>query len=246
MMRRGIDLSRFKLVLILLLTTVGLLVFSSAGLASEDLSNVITVNGNGIVKVSPNMADLSFAVVTEAADAGTATTQNAKMVNKVIEALKNSGIPQADITTAGYNLYPKYIYEENKSPRISGYEVRNEILVTVRDVANVGNTIDVAVKSGINQVQNIRFYVEGNMDQKIKALRQAIEDARSKAEVIAAALGKKIAGVKSATGDWYNDGPQPIILEKRMAAGAGGAMDTPINPGMVEIRATAQIVYLIQ
>lgn len=240
-------MNRFKLLLIVLLTTVGLFVFSSGGFAtSEDLTNVITVNGNGIVKVSPNMADLSFAVVTEAADAGTATTQNANLVNKVINALKNSGIPQADITTAGYNLHPKYIYEENKSPKISGYEVRNEILVTVRDLSKVGNTIDIAVKNGINQVQNIRFYVEGNMDQKIKALRQAIEEARSKAEVIAAAIGKKIVGVKSATGDWYNDSPPPIILEKRMAAGAGSAMDTPINPGMVEIRASAQIVYIIQ
>lgn len=239
---------KFKSTFIVLLTTLALLVFCTAGFANENVSltNVITVNGSGLVKVAPNMADISFAVITEAEEAGSAQAQNARLVNNVIEALKNSGIATADITTAGYNLNPRYIYEEKKPPRISGYKVCNEILVTVRDIAMVGKVIDIAVKNGINQVQNIRFYVEGNMDQKIQALRQAIEEARAKADVIAAALGKKIAGVKSAGGSWYNTAPPPIYYEKGPAGGADRAASTPINPGMAEIRASADIVYIIE
>jgi len=238
-----------KFLLIALLSTFCLLFFSSTCFASAEtqLTNVISASGNGVVELAPNMADISFAVITEANEAEIAQVENSEIVNKVVNSLKNNGISSTDINTAGYNLNPKYIYDEKKSPKISGYEVRNEITVTVRDTALIGKVIDLAVKSGINQVRNIRFYVEGSMEQKAKALTQAIEDARVKAEVIATALGKKIVGIKSASGNWYNDVPQPIYFERSMAVGGGAdsAMSTPISPGLAEIRASAEIVYLI-
>ncbi len=237
-----------KLMLIVLLATLCLLTICTTCFAAEaDLSNVISVRGEGTVKLSPNMADINFAVITEADQAGIAQAENSELVTKVINSLKDAGIAATDISTSGYYLNPQFIHEEGKSPKISGYKVRNEIIVTVRDTASIGKIIDLAVKSGINQVQNIRFYVEGSTAQKAKALTQAIEDAQVKAEVIAAALGKKIVGIKSASGDWYDNAPQPIYFEKDMAVGMGGdsVASTPINPGMVEIRANAEMVYLI-
>ncbi|WP_347488743.1 SIMPL domain-containing protein [Desulfoscipio sp. XC116] len=237
-----------KYLLILLLSTVCLLFFGGTCFASAEteLTNVISVSGNGIVKLAPNVADINFAVITEADEAGIAQAKNTELVNKAINSLKNSGISLNDINTSGYNLNPQYIHEEGKSAKISGYEVRNEITVTVRDISMIGKVMDLAVKNGINQVQNIEFYVEGSEEQKAKALTQAIEDARAKAEIIAAALGKKIVGIKSANGNWYND-PVPILFKESMADGAraGGALPTPINPGLAEIRASAEIVYLI-
>ncbi|AGL00530.1 SIMPL domain-containing protein [Desulfoscipio gibsoniae] len=238
-----------KFLFIVLLSALSLIFFSTTCFASAEteLTNVISVSGSGVIKLAPNVADINFSVITEADEAGIAQAKNSEIVNKVINSLQNSGIPATDIYTAGYYLNPKYIYEERKSPQISGYEVCNEITVTVRDTALIGKVIDLAVKSGINQVQNISFYVEGGMEQKAKALTQAIEDARAKAEVIAAAIDKKIVGIKSASGNWYDDAPSPIIFEKRLAAGAGAdsATSTPINPGLVEIRASAEIIYLI-
>lgn len=237
-----------KSMLIVLLATLCLLTFSTNCFAAgADLSNVISVSGEGVVKLSPNIADINFAVITEAGETGMAQAKNSELVTKVISSLKDAGIAAADISTSGYYLNPRYIYEEGKSPQISGYKVHNDIIVTVRDITSIGKIIDLAVKSGANQVQNIRFYVEGSTAQKAKALTQAIEEARVKAEVIAAALGKKIVGIKSASGNWYDNAPQPIFFEKAMAVGMGmdSASSTPINPGMVEIRATAEMVYLI-
>lgn len=241
-------MKRIKSLLVVFLTVLALLSFSAAAFAEDNgaSDNVITVNGSGTVKVAPNTAEVSFAVIAEAAEAGAAQTKNADMVNKVIGALKAGGISQNDIITSGYNLGPKYVYENNKAPRISGYEVRNEIAVTVRDINSVGKVIDLAVDNGINQVQNIQFYYEGGMEYKDQALRQAIEDARSKAEVIATALGKKIVGIKSATGNWDNNAPPPVIYEKRMASYDEAAASTPVTPGLAEINASADITYLFQ
>ncbi len=236
-------------VFITLLVTLCLLL-GGTGLASAEteLSKVISVSGNGVVKMAPNVADVNFSVITEASDAGLAQAKNAEIVSKVINSLQNTGISSSDINTAGYYLYPRYVYDKGKPAKISGYEVRNEITVTVRDTALVGKVIDLAVDSGINQVQNIRFYVEDSTEQKARALRLAIQDARAKADVIAAALGKRITGIKSASGNWYDDTLQPIIFKERLAAeaAADNAVFTPLNPGLVEIKATAEIVYIIE
>ncbi|MFA5385262.1 MAG: SIMPL domain-containing protein [Eubacteriales bacterium] len=232
--------------LITLLTLFILLSFSGMCLAQDnDLSaNTITVTGEGLVKAPPDTAEINFAVVTNAAEAQKAQTANAEISHKVITALEKNGIAAADISTINYSLYPNYAYGEKEAPRITGYEVINEIKVTLHNLDKIGAVIDLAVKNGINRVQNINFYANNSMEQKILALRQAVSEARIKAETIAASLGKKIVGVKSASGNWSNNQPTPIYYEK-VQLSLGGAADTDINPGQVEIRADAEIVYLI-
>lgn len=241
-------MKRIRSLLVVVLTVLALLAFNTAAFAADNsaVDNVITVNGSGIVKVAPNTAEVSFAVITEAAEAGAAQTKNATLVNKVLSALKDNGISQNDIVTSGYNLGPKYVYEDNKAPKISGYEARNQITVTARKIDSVGKVIDLAVSNGINQVHNIQFYYEGGVEHKAQALRLAIEDARSKAEVIATALGKQIVGIKSASGNWYDNAPPPVMYAKSRLSLDGAAESTPVSPGLAEIRASADITYLFQ
>ncbi|MEW5898987.1 MAG: SIMPL domain-containing protein [Bacillota bacterium] len=233
-----------KSFLILTLAAMILLVFTAAAFAGENAPgpNMINVTGSGVVKTAPDVADITFAVITEAPQAEGAQAENARLTAKVLEALHNSGISKEDVVTLNYSLFPRHVYQEKKPPQISGYEARNEIRVTVRDTALVGKIIDVAVKNGANQVRSVVFRAENSLAQKIEALRQAITEARTKADVIVAALGKKIVGVKSATGTWHDDSPPPIIYEK--ATGLGSSV--PISPGQVEVRATVEIVYIIE
>lgn len=90
----------------------------------------------------------------------------------------------------------------------------------------------------------MNFYAIGNQEQKIAALRKAVEDARQKARVITGAPGVEIVGVKSASGNWYGEIPPPVLYEKLADASAERA--TPINPGPVNIRASAEILYYIK
>ncbi len=234
--------------LITLLVLFVLLSFCGTCLAQDkDLSdNIITVTGEGTVKVAPDTAEIYFAVITNAAEAQKAQTANAEISYKVIAALQGNGIAAADISTLNYSFYPNYVYAENQPPKLTGYEVTNEIKVTIRSLDKIGAIIDLAVKNGINRIQNINFYANNSMDQKIQALRQAVSDARIKADTIAATLGKKIIGVKSASGNWYGNQMTPIYYEKMASLPSfGGGAATDINPGQVEITANAEVVYLI-
>jgi len=225
---------------VLILTVLLLLSFSAVGWAAEVEQPYISVSGESTVEVVPNRADINVAVVTEGMDVKTAQAQNAQIAEKLIEALKNAGNKQQNIMTSGYNIQPHYDYARDGQAQLIGYKVINEVKVTVENVNNVGSIIDTAVQNGANEVRNISFYAVGNTDSKIAALRQAVENARQKAEVLAGALGKQIVGVKSANGNWYDQSPSPIFYDKMEA------QSTPINPGNVNIRATAEIVYFIR
>ncbi len=230
-------MQKFPAVLIL---TVLLLSFAGAGQAAEVEQPFIAVNGESAVEVVPNRADINVAVVTESTDVKTAQAENGKIAAKLIEALKKAGIEQHSIVTSGYNIQPQYDYSSSDQGRLVGHKVINEVKITVQDVGTVGSIIDTAVENGANEVRNVNFYAAGYTEQKMTALRQAVENARQKAEVLAAALGKEIVGVKSAGGNWYEQSPSPIYLEKAEAS------STPINPGKVSIRAVAEIVYFVK
>ncbi len=225
---------------VLILTVLLLLSFSAVGWAAEAEQPYISVSGESTVEMVPNRVDINVAVVTEDADVKTAQAQNAKMAEKLITALKNAGIKQQNIMTSSYNIQPNYDYTRDGQPQLIGYRVVNEVKVTVEDISTAGSIIDTAVQNGANEVRNISFYTVGNTEQNIAALRQAVEDARQKAEVLAGALGKEIVGVKSASGNWFDQSPSPIIYDKMEA------QSTPINPGKVNIRATAEIMYFIR
>lgn len=234
-----------------------LLTGAAAARAGENQQNVIQVSGEGIVDVAPDQAELMLAVITEAADARQAQAENAEKSARVIKALKAKGIPEADIRTQNYHLSPKYsqIKEPEIGPlvkavkeerKIVGYTVHHQIRVKVKDLDNVGELMDLAVKNGANQISNVSFLVSDSLVFKKKALRAAVEDARAKAEVLAAALGKTITGVQSASGSWHETNTGPVYY-KEMAYGAGDrAGAPPVTPGMVQIRGHASITFLIK
>ena len=224
-----------------------LIMLTTPVMADENTNlSVINVSGQGTVKVAPDRATVSLAVITEAQTAKQAQLDNAERVNKVMQALTNKGISEQDIKTKNYNLRPNYVYSDKEAPKVVSYSVQNEINVNVKNTDQVGNILDIAVDSGINQVNSINFYVEDDQSLKVQALQKAVADARAKADVLAAALGKKIVGVKSASGNWNTHIPGPIYYAKDMAMGGGGMTSNSISPGESEITAVTDIVFIIE
>src|SRR5690606_35124359 len=117
----------------------------------------------------------------------------------VLAALKEEGIAERDLQTSGFSVQPDYAYPQPsgpaEAPRISGYRVTNSVTARVRDLDSVGGVIDRAVTLGVNQGGDIVF---GNADPKqplAEARRQAVADARSRAEVLAEAAGVGLGNV---------------------------------------------------
>jgi len=207
----------------------------------------ITMDGRGTVSVAPDMAVISTNVVSTAKTAADALSENSAAISKVIDAIKGAGIEARDIQTRGFGIYPRYeriTGNSDRQPNIIGYEVRNGVEVNVRDLAKLGGLLTLVVDSGANSVDGIRFEVSDPNEKLDEARKRAVEAARHKAEVFAAAAGVELGNIItiSETGTQM---PRPLMMraESMMAASAEAV---PIEAGEETIAANVTIRWALK
>lgn len=204
---------------------------------------VISVSGQGRADVSPDMAVVNIGIVTTGKTAQLAQAENARVASDVTAALGQLGIFSKDIQTH-YTMSP--VYEKGDYRKAVGYRANNTITVTVNDVAKAGQVIDAALSSGATDVNGLSFGLKDAKSVRNTALQMAVQDARSKADAIAAALGVKIVGIQNVKEDGGNFARYEVA-NARLAKLDGAAMaDTPVNAGTVEVNAEVHIDFQIQ
>lgn len=202
----------------------------------------LQANGSGEVMVTPDIAVVTIGVTSRAAEASTALDANSAALAKAIAAIKAAGVAEKDIATAGFTVNPVYQQADNRPsdqpPEIVGYEVNNQLRVTVRDIAKSGGLLDAVVKAGANQVSGIAFDISDRKTAAEGAIRAAIADARAKAELMADAAGLRLVRILSLNAD-ENGGRGPVMAYDMAAK----AMPVPVMPGERAVSANAQIVW---
>jgi uncharacterized protein YggE len=205
---------------------------SAAGDQAED---GITVVGVGTAEAVPDRAELSFGVVTEGATSQAALAANAARASRLIAALKAASIAEADIRTLQVAVSPGH--GEN-GRKLNEFTAENTVVVKV-DADEAGRIVDLAVKSGANGVSGPTFDRTDREALYRKALREAVELARAKAEAVAAAAGISVGTVtKVVEGAVSADRPVYYAAAERSAD-----TPTPIEPGREAIEATVTVTF---
>jgi uncharacterized protein YggE len=202
----------------------------------------ITVTGSGQAFLTPDIAYVHIGVHTEGQDASQAVTDNNDQVRQVIDALRRFGIANADIQTTNFSIYPMQRYDDQGQPTgpIS-YSVDNTVLVTVRDLQQIGDLLDAAVQAGSNSISGIQFDVADKTQALSAARVAALGNAQATAQELAQAAGVQLGEVQSITS--YSSGGQPPVVFDRMAQ-VGGSV--PISPGQMTVTVDLTVVYAIQ
>jgi hypothetical protein len=209
----------------------------------------INAQGEGRVFAKPDIVKITATVLSDKVALADAEKDNSELSAKVLDSLKNNNIPEADIQTLSFNIYPQYSYcyppspcPVDNSPKIIGYQVRNTFQITVRDVAKSGDILDGIVKSGVNEVSNFQLTVDQPKKFQEEARRLAIEDAQSQAQAIAQNLGKRLVRIIS-----FNESN---VLPPPVAYGIGGgdisaksASPISVQPGENEVVSSVVITY---
>jgi uncharacterized protein YggE len=200
---------------------------------------VLVTTGEAILRVPPDLARVRLTTEARAQTAREAQEQEAKRMASVQQQLKQSGIKDEAVRTLSYDLQLEFDYDKGKQiPR--GYVARHTIEVRVDDVAKVGDVIGKAVDSGAAGVAGIQFDVKARDDLERAALRQAVEDARARADAAAAGAGTSVAGVIRIDEQRSFEGPRPTMMARGMAA-ESAAVATPIAAGEIEIRSAVTL-----
>ena len=198
----------------------------------------ITVVGSGTARAVPDVADWSFGVQSDAETASAALKAASEATRRIIGALGDEGIAKEDLRTEQVSLYPR---TTDDGRAVIGYSATSSVHATVRDLGKAGSIVDAAVEAGANQVYGPSLRVADNRAQYRAAIEAALDDARARAQALAAkagvTLGAPVAIVESGGGT-----PGPVY--DRGLAEAGGA-GVPIEPGVDEIAATLMVTYAI-
>ena len=162
---------------------------------AESEGRVIQVSGSGVVSLAADTASLQIGVNTRKESVKEAQKENANLMAAVMEAIKKAGIEEKDIMTSQFNVFSSYEYSTSvlgKETRTPYYEVQNTVTVIIHDLSMVGAVLDAVMEAGANTTYGISFSSTQANDAYQKALTRAVEDAMTKAQVLAAAAGVEL------------------------------------------------------
>jgi uncharacterized protein YggE len=228
---------------IVLLLAISLLLAAPA-FANEAPKTVVQVTGNSEKEVTPDVARVNFSINSVDVDLEKAKNDNTNIVNQVFANLKAQGVMDEQIKTNTYQIDPVYNYEKDKLAKLEGYRVTNSLEIRT-SIDQVGILVNEVTKAGANEISSIRFETANESDSKNEALRDAVEDALKKAQVIAAALNKRVANVTlvNDSGVFYH----PVMMESRMLKSATADGLAPNIPaGKVTVGATVQVTVELE
>jgi len=188
--------------------------FRAYGMMGGSDSRTITMTGHGEVTAVPDIASVYFSINKEAKTVKAAQDAVAEVESKVLAFLREQGIEDKDIKTSNASFYPKYEYKAGvqigmpctpdycpppgggKSV-IVGYEASESITVKVRNTDNAGKVIEGLGALGVSSLNGPDFTIDEEDTLKAQARKEAIEEAKTKAELLAKDLGVRLGRVAS-------------------------------------------------
>lgn len=194
-------------------------------------AHTISVSGHGEATSTPDKATITVGVQTKGTDAQSALASNAGRMNSVMAALASQGVPADHIKTTDLS-----IYQDSQS---NDYLVSHQLILSLDNVAKVGQVLDAAVAAGANNSWGVQFGLKDASAPKSQALTAAIADARKKADTIAAAVGATVTGATSVSEASYN----PPIPFAGAARAAQASTATQVQPGQLVTSADVNVVY---
>ena len=209
---------------------------------ARERMRTISVTGTGSVTAKPEIAEVQIGVQTEARTAAAALNGNTAAMNTLFTTLKNTGIAETDMQTSGFNVSPRYEQPQPGRPSgIGGYQVSNQVTVKVRELPKLGELLDQVVQNGANTVHGVRFSLAKPDVFADLARKEAMADAKRKAELLAMEGGVKLGRIASIN---EAGGPEPRFQEAAVAM-RSAAGPVPVAPGELTVRASLRVTWLL-
>ena len=209
----------------------------------------ISVSGSATEEFSPDTALLNLAVETQKSTAQEAAQENAAKSEQVVSAMKGLITVSAGdtVSTSSYSVQPVYEYDDKlRKNRLTGYRTFNQVTVKTSKIGGVGEMIDRALKSGANNVTDVRFAIKDNRKQCEGLMVKAAQRAKNDAETVAKALGVRVDGIRHASSSCGGDQrPVPIYRAKAMMAMESAEPATPIEAGALSLTGQVQVEFIL-
>lgn len=226
-----------KKYLLLLVIITGAMGVNLAEARETNQISTISIRSRVEQAVQANTAVVTVGIKAQDSKLQLAQAKVNQVMHDLVQEMVILGINKEDLQTSDFNLN----YNKDDKNIFRGYTLENNLVIKVRNIENVGQVLDKALESGANQVLGVNFTYEGAENLKEQLLKQAIENGRKKAEIVANADGR-IAG-RLVEVDINTDGYQRSEMRMNKVMLDSSSFGSQILAGNIVISSEATLLF---
>lgn len=208
---------------------------------SQELKQVpmISVSGEGKVKVAPDQVSISISIESKGAKAEDVKRENDKKMDAILKFIKSSAIAKEDYQTHRVSLNPIFDYEKKKY----SYVATQTVQILLKDLSKYDTLMEGLVGEGINRIDNVEFKSSKMIQLQSDARKLAMKDAKGKAEDYVSVLGQKVGKALLITDNSQIYIPQPRMFAMKSIAMDESAPRETLAAGEIEITANVSVSF---
>ncbi|MCL5730316.1 MAG: SIMPL domain-containing protein [Candidatus Pacearchaeota archaeon] len=216
---------------------------------SSSTSNTVTVQGTSTIHVLPDRVAVYFDIQTNGTTSAEANDANTVVYNQLKASLIALGFNESQIGTQSYSIYPNTIYNNGRTST-DGYIASHSIKLefSANDTSKLSSVIDTGANAGAG-ISTIDFELSTASQNyyKAQALELASQDAKTKADAVAAGFGKSAGNLVSVSVNDFNYYPWPVYSAS--ASGSSGTANEAkaavmnLAPTMQDVSASVSAIY---
>lgn len=203
-------------------------------------SDPFQASGTGKIAAVPDTAKITVGVTQSGTSVSEVQDKTNSKAMDIINALKRAGVEEKNIKTTNYSINPDYSIDITQ--KVSGYTAAQTLEIKT-DISKINQVIDAATLSGANIAGGVEFSLNDSkqLEAENEARKEAVKNARDKAEGLAKAAGIKLGKIVNVTESQTGE-IRPVAFQAK----ANQALDTQttnITPGQNNIEVTVTLIY---
>ena len=249
-----------------LLILLALTICLGLSVSAQDIDKMpmITVTGTAEVMVAPDEVVFSLDVTKTNKDLQVAKRSNDETVSKVLELTRRFSVAPQDVKTDSISVEMKYeqirdakkkVYDEDGdevgTKIFRGYEVSKTVTVRLKDISRFEEFFSEALKTGITEVNSVRFETSKLRENKDKARDLAMKAAREKAVAMSASIGQTLGkALKITEGNIANQSysanySNTVTSNITTVGGNFSESVATFAPGAIKVEAQVTVSFLL-
>lgn len=257
-MRIAIDRSRWVLLASVLAVAAGC---SAPPPPHADQARTVHVRADASVDIPPDMATIHATLreQTPAVPADTQSSTDASVlgqsrgqledrVGNLIRSIEKAGIAEKDISAGSLNISPETFTQggdsDHQGQRMVRTRLQRPVTLTVHDLDKVPQIIDALTQAGVDNLSGVDYSLENPDEASDKALQQALERAKAKAELMVGSLGAKLSKVNKVE-EVSNSPVGPRVMMARAASPASSKSAPEYRKGQISRKASVDVTWSV-
>lgn len=217
----------------------------------------IKVSGQGELSLKPDTICLIIKTKGVEKEYEEAVKKSAEATRILKEYLEKSGLPAEDLKTSSFSINAEYEsyrdFRDEYKKKFIGYSFHHDTSIDFpNDNKQLGKTLYAISHCPVKVQFSIQYTVKDKEAAKKELLKLAVQDAKSKAEVLAEASGVKLGDVQDINYSWdeVHIYSQPVDMAPQRFASARAmnledSYDIDINADDIKISDSVNVVWEI-